>query len=143
VSELITGAAAPRTYPAVVLEVHDGDTVRVLIDRGGDDFWRTWLRLLGGNTRELAEPGGKEAGDHLRALLAPCTPTTAAGLWAMPVQVVSTSWDKYGGRIDGHLLVPGVGDAMDRMIRDGYAAPWNGRGPRPVVPWPPTPGGTQ
>lgn len=127
---------APRIFPAVVLEVTDGDTVRVLCDRGGDDFWRPSLRLLGGNCRELHEPGGPEARDHLVGLLAPVTPTRIAALWAMPATVVSASWDKYGGRIDGYLAVPGVGDVMTEMLRAGYAAPWDGHGAAPRPAWP-------
>ena len=125
-----------RTYPAVVLEVHDGDTIRVLLDRGGDDYWRTWLRLLGGNAIELADPGGQEARLHLAQLVGPVLAVTATDLWKMPAQVVSASWDKFGGRIDGYLSVPGVGDVSTRMIRDGYMAPWDGRGPRPLPAWP-------
>lgn len=125
-----------RIFPAALLEVTDGDTVRVLCDRGGDDFWRPSLRLLGGNARELHQPGGKEARDHLEQLCASVAPIVVADLWAMPCTVVSKSWDKFGGRIDGYLAVPGVGDVMTQMLRDGYAAPWDGRGAAPVPPWP-------
>lgn len=43
-----------RYYPAIeVLEVHDGDTFRLLLDRGGDDAWFPWLRLRGFSCPEL------------------------------------------------------------------------------------------
>lgn len=125
-----------RVYPAAILEVHDGDTVRVLLDRGGDDWWRTWLRLLGGNARELHMTGGPAARDHLATLLAPWTPTRITELWLTPVTVTSASWDKYGGRIDGYLRDPAGTDISTQMIRDGYMAPWDGRGPAPIPAWP-------
>jgi endonuclease YncB( thermonuclease family) len=129
-------AAWPRTYPASVISVTDGDTLDVFLDKGGDDYWRTDLRLNGGNAREHNKPGGPEATAHMRQLVDSVLATTIAGLFSFPAQVVSLSWDKFGGRIDGSLIVPGVGDVMQAMIRDGYAAVWDGRGPRPVPPWP-------
>jgi endonuclease YncB( thermonuclease family) len=129
-------AVWPRTYPASVISVIDGDTIIALLDRGGDDYWRTDLRLNGGNAREHNQPGGPEATAHMRQLVDSVLATTIASLFSFPAQVVSLSWDKFGGRIDGSLIVPGVGDVMQAMIRDGYAAVWDGRGTRPVPPWP-------
>lgn len=131
------GAPWPRPYPASVIRVTDADTINVFCDRGGDDYWRTNLRLNGGNCREHNEPGGQEAIIHLRELIAPVVALSVTSLFAFPAQVVSLRWDKYGGRVDGNLIVPGVGDIMQVMIRDGYAAPWDGRhSPRPLPPWP-------
>lgn len=103
---------------------------------GADLYWRTNLRLNGGNAREHNEPGGQEAIAYLRQLIGPIIAVDVADLFACPAQVVSLKYDKYGGRIEGNLIVPGVGDVMGAMIRAGYAAAWNGRGPRPTPPWP-------
>jgi hypothetical protein len=130
------GAPWPRTYPASVIRVIDADSLIVFLDRGGDDYWRPELRLNGGNCREKNEPGGQEAIVHLRELVAPVVALSVTSLFVCPATVVSLSYDKFGGRIDGDLIVPGVGNIMQVMIRDGYAAPWTGRGPRPVPPWP-------
>lgn len=117
-----------RVYPGIVLEVHDGDTLTVALDVGFN-FTATWpVRLLGMNARELSEPGGREARDHLAGLC----PVGSA------VTVRSVVWDKYGGRIDG-IVYPDAdagASVAGRMCSDGYAAPWNGVGPRPVPPWP-------
>lgn len=126
----------PRTYPASVISVTDADTISVFLDQGGDGYWRTNLRLDGGNAREHNEPGGQEAIAYLRQLVTPVVATTVAELFAFPATVVSLHWDKFGGRVDGNLLVPGVGDVMQVLIRAGYAAAWNGRGPKPRPPWP-------
>jgi endonuclease YncB( thermonuclease family) len=137
---------SPRYYPAVVLDVIDGDTVRVFLDRGGDDWWRTVLRLAAGNARESKDPGGGAARTHLAELVAPITALTVRELFDSKRrgEVTSAGWDKYGGRIDGSLSVPGVGDVAARMIADGYMAAWNGVGTRPVPPWPlPATGGGQ
>jgi hypothetical protein len=130
------GAPWPRTYPASVIRVVDADTIVALCDRGGEDYWRVNLRLNGGNCREKNELGGQEAIIHLRELIAPVVALSVASLFTFPAQLISLYWDKWGGRIEGNLIVPGVGDVMQAMIRDGYAAVWDGRGPRPVPPWP-------
>lgn len=132
------GAAFPRTYPGAVLAVTDGDTLSMLLDRGGDDWWRTAVRLDGGNAREKADPGGPEARQHLAELVAAVTPTTVAELFAgrHVASVQSLRYDKYSGRIDARVILPDGRDLAAQMIRDGYMAPWDGRGPRPVPPWP-------
>lgn len=126
------------TYPAcVVVGVHDGDTIEVDIDLG-QDMWvrRRAVRLFGIAARELAAPGGREARDHLAGLL----PLGAS------VEVYSTGWDKYAGRIDGRVTHADGDRLLDvgvEMIASGYAAPWNGSGKQPQPPWPiPTPLGS-
>lgn len=53
-------------WPAVVLDVHDGDTLTVR--RTSGDVVK--VRLYGVNAPELAQPGGTEARDYLREMLA-------------------------------------------------------------------------
>jgi hypothetical protein len=130
------GAPWPRTYPASVISVTDADTVIAFVDMGANVYWRTNLRLLGGNAREHDEPGGQEAIEYINVLIRPVVARTVADLFDFPGQVVSLKYDKFGGRIDGNLIVPGVGDVMQAMIRAGYAAPWNGQGPKPKPAWP-------
>lgn len=130
--------AFPRTYPGAVLSVTDGDTLVMLLDRGGDDWWRTAVRLDGGNAIEKADPGGPEAKAHLSELVAAATPVTVAELFdgRHVASVQSLRYDKYSGRIDARVILPDGRDVVGQMIRDGYMAPWDGRGPRPVPPWP-------
>lgn len=124
-------------YFAVVRGVHDGDSVTVDLDLGLD----TWkhglaLRLYGCNARELKDPGGPEARDNLAALL-------PAGL-----RIVVRSYksgrdltdDKYGGRYDGRITLPDGRDLVALLIAEQWVAGWDGKGVRPLPPWPRNPG---
>lgn len=115
-----------RVYPAVVVSVHDGDSVDVNVSMGWDTYRLSPIRLWGMNAIELAQPGGVEARDHLMAML-------PVGL---AVTLVSHGYDKYGNRTDAQILLPNGVDTGIQMIADGYAAAWTGKGPRPVPPWP-------
>lgn len=116
-----------QKWRGTVVEVHDGDTLTVEIDRGFDDFSRKRVRLRGCNARELFMSGGEEAGQYLRHL-------TLGG----SVLVANADWDKYGGRILGDVVLvdyDGV-DLAARLIRDGFAAKWDGKGPKRIPVWP-------
>jgi endonuclease YncB( thermonuclease family) len=114
------------TYEATVVSVHDGDTCTLDLALG---FWvtaRMSCRLAGFNCIELADPGGREAGEHLAGLIPPGSPVT----------VRSVKPDKYAGRFDGVIYNLVGTNVNEQMITDGYAAPWAGSGPRPLPPWP-------
>ena len=115
-------------YKATVVDVHDGDTFTADIDLGFNITIRYRVRLAGCNAIELDQPGGPEARAHLLELL----PLLSVCL------VSSVHFDKYGGRIDAYVDLPrGLNPSVSkRMIRDGFAAAWDGTGPRPTPPWP-------
>jgi len=119
----LTGPA--YTYTAAVLTVHDGDTFTAVIDLGFDVTITTSVRLLGCNAIELGQPGGVEAGANLRQLIC-----------GKAIYLHTVKADKYGGRYDAQVTVPGVGDLATLLIADGWAAAWDGKGPRPTPPWP-------
>jgi endonuclease YncB( thermonuclease family) len=113
-------------YAAVCTGVHDGDTVELAVDLG----FHVWVRgqafrLLDCNARELTEPGGLEARDHLAALLL-----------ALAVTVSSVKPDKYGGRFLARVTMPDGSDLVGGLIAAQWAGPWNGKGVKPVPPWP-------
>jgi endonuclease YncB( thermonuclease family) len=116
------------SYPAcTVIDVHDGDTVKIDIDHGMGIWSRgVLLRLIGIAARELKDPGGVEARDHLRLFL----PVGSV------VAVTSFGWDKFGGRIVGTIHLPSGESAQARMIADLYAVAWDGKGRQPVPAWP-------
>lgn len=120
-------------YFAIVQKVHDGDTCTVDLDLGLD----TWkhgltLRLYGCNARELNQPGGTEARDNLSSLIPPGT------------KVIVRSYkinkdlphDKYSGRYDAAVALPDGTDLVTFLLAQQWAAAWDGKGTRPVPPWP-------
>ena len=119
----------PYTYWATVVSVHDGDTFTASLDLGFDLSFRTAVRLSRCNARELSMPGGREARDNLAAVLAA----------APAITLTSTTWDKFGGRIDADVELVHRDEAQDlvgKLVATGWAAPWDGKGTRPLPPWP-------
>lgn len=114
-------------YRALVNCIEDGDGVVLDIDLG----LKTWrleenYRLIGINAREKAQPGGMEARANLAALLPPRT----------EVMLQSIKPDKYGGRWLGKVTLPNGRDLAEVLVDTHWAAPWDGRGERPLPPWP-------
>jgi len=131
-------------YRATVSSIHDGDTLDVdlvLAPTGkvraghehdlGFNVWRTTrgteirsqsVRLLGCNAPELATPAGKAALAFIETLVKV----------GDVVQLVSHGWDKYGGRIDGTVTLADGRDLTATMISAGQAAPWDGKGAKPI-----------
>ncbi len=123
------GARPVFRYAVTVLGCHDGDNVLMDIALGLDAVWRSQsVRLTGCNANELDEPGGREALAELQRRV----PAGAGGVLA------SVKPDKYGGRLNGRLALPGIPDLAEYLIGSGWAARWDGRGkaPRPVWPRP-------
>lgn len=127
-------AGPSYTYSAVVARPIDGDTLIVDVALG---FWltirlscrllaRTATGWIGMNARELNAPGGQEAAAYVAGL----APAGAALL------VTSIQADKFAGRFDGLITLPDGRDLGQTVISAGFAVAWDGRGPRPVPPWP-------
>ena len=117
----------PYTYRATVLEVHDGDTIKADLDLGLNVWIKgAALRLLGCNARELSEPGGTEARDHLSGILPVGTVVT----------LHTVKPDKFGGRYDAQVELGDGTDLVALLISTGWAAAWDGTGTKPVPPWP-------
>lgn len=119
---------------ATVVDVVDGDTVRLDVDLGFYVQVRMLCRLAGLNAPEHNQPGGPQATLALTRLLAQGA-----------VTVMSVAPDKYAGRFDAQVLVTappvaGVSEVVhvnQWLIDQGFAVAWDGTGPRPSVPWPP------
>ena len=115
-----------------VNRIHDGDTLYGSIDQGlglwnlgpNDAGWG--FRLDGCNAIELPTAGGRAARDNLATLI----PVGSV------LQVESVRWDKFSGRLDVKIDHPLYGDLTDHLIAEGWAVRWDGRGARPVPPWP-------
>lgn len=122
---------APFAYNANVVDVHDGDTFSVIVDRGffdylGDQGHPIPVRLFGCNAIELNQPGGVEARDNLRALLP----------IGSPVVLRTAKPDKYAPRWDASVETPAIADLTAFLVQQSWAAAWYGTGTKPVPPWP-------
>jgi len=120
--------ATPYVYWAIVEHVHDGDTVTLDVDLGFDTSRMTNFRLFGCNARELRDPGGPEAREHLAQLL----PVGSR------VKIASVRPDKYGNRYDAAVTMPDGTDLVTQLVATQWAAAWDGTGVRPLPPWPRT-----
>ena len=117
---------------AIIQAVHDGDTITALVNTQtkamlGYNLWAELpLRLAGCNARELTQPGGIEARDHLAGLLPVGTTVT----------VVVVRADKYDPRRLATVSLPDGTDLAATLIAGNWAATWTGAGIKPVPPWP-------
>lgn len=118
------------TFPAQIVRVVDGDSFTVDVDLRWGRLWVRGqeVRLKGCNAREHSEAGGPEATANLAQLLRAGTLVTLSAMEA----------DKFGGRIDALVTLASGQDLTQLLIAQQWAAPWNGRGPKPVPPWPRT-----
>jgi len=107
-------------YMAKVVNVHDGDTITLDIDLGfgirlPGQSWtgKTMLscRIYGINAPELNTPEGKAARDFALTLVSPGDLVT----------VMSISWDKYGGRFDGTVMMDDGRYFATEMLEAGHA----------------------
>ena len=97
-------------YEATVVEIHDGDTVRLNMDIGFGITVNLACRFYGINAPELVTDAGKEAVAFLRTLIAVGDKVT----------VLSFGWDKYGGRFDGRICKGNV-VINEVMFTSGHA----------------------
>lgn len=107
-------------YPAVVESWIDGDTARVALDLGFGvylyprDFEgkpTLSMRVYGINAPETNTEEGRLARAYAETVCPGGTFVTA----------LSHGWDKYGGRWDGSITLPGGQDFASLMIAAGHA----------------------
>ena len=107
-----------------ILRVIDGDTYIIAAPWLPPELGKTIsLRVLGIDTPEH----GKKAKCKAEADLADKATAAAKDLIrkAKVVTVTLSHWDKYGGRIDGSVILDGQSIA-DMLIGAGLARPYNG-----------------
>ena len=81
------------------------------------------IRVLGIDTPEKA-PRAKCEAEAAKAKEASAF-TRAAVTKAREIDVQMTEWDKYGGRVLGHVIIDGQ-SLSDMLIRAGLARPYHG-----------------
>lgn len=106
-------------YQAIVLSVHDGDTMTLNIDMGRRIYTNDSIRLYRINAPELSQAGGKEAREYLRTLC----PIGSK----VRVRTFKNAEDKYG-RWLGDVYIPSEYDSdpkavcvNDVMVKTGHA----------------------
>lgn len=111
-------------YRGVVDRVQDGDTIYVKLDLGFDITVYARVRVLGINAPEISTQAGRDA----RAFAATVLPIGSK------VSVISYGWDKYGGRVDGKIVIDEpvvIGGSGERdfaviMLVTGHAVEYDG-----------------
>lgn len=101
--------------PAVVSNVHDGDTVTVAADLGWRISFVVHVRVAHINAPELPTSAGKAARDYLAAIM----PVGSS------VTLTSHSLDKYGRTLGSITLADGR-DVAVAMVSAGHAVPYEG-----------------
>lgn len=119
---LFASAVAAETYQ--ITRVIDGDTVEIAVGFLPDPLPpKLSIRVLGIDTPEKA-PRAKCEAEAAKAKEASAF-TRAAVSNAREIDVQMTEWDKYGGRVLGHVILDGQ-SLSDMLIRAGLARPYHG-----------------
>lgn len=119
---LFASAAAAETYK--INRVIDGDTVEIAVGFLPDPLPpKLSIRVLGVDTPEKA-PRAKCDAEAAKAKEASAF-TKDAVRNAREIDVQMTEWDKYGGRVLGHIILDGQ-SLSDMLIRAGLARPYHG-----------------
>ena len=122
---IVPASAANMTLP--IRGVADGDTIKTTL-KLPCPLCNVSVRILDIDTPEsnyLAKcPAEKAKGLEAKAFLKEFVTGEPTML------VTSFKWDKYGGRINGHVSVKGT-DIATLLIRKGYAKHYTGQGPKP------------
>jgi endonuclease YncB( thermonuclease family) len=110
-------------YPGVLRSWIDGDTARVDLDLGFALYLHATdlegkpvmsARIYGINSPEMNTLEGKAAKLYAEGI---CPPGTR-------ITVLSHGWDKYGGRFDASITLPGGQDFATLMLAAGHAVPY-------------------
>lgn len=110
-----------------VIDVHDGDTVKVLFEFGGE-IMKISLRILGVDTPEITAghgrlPEEKEAATKARDFV---RETLHRAELQGGVHARFKEWDKFGSRILAEILLTETTTLSDLLIKQGYAHPYHG-----------------
>jgi endonuclease YncB( thermonuclease family) len=119
-------AGVQWTVPAVVLDVHDGDTMRVRADLGWWVQIETLVRIDGINADELSTAKGKDARTFALTLVKPGDSVTLVS------KKLLGSLEKYGRVLADVALADGR-DFAQAVLAAGQAAPWDGSGKKPTT----------
>lgn len=106
----------------------DGDTIRSQIDALPCPLCKVSVRIRGIDTPEKGVRAkcakeadlANQASNFTKSLINSATTMT----------ILDTKWDKYGGRIDGYVIINNH-NIGDQLIKAGLAQPYTGKGRKP------------
>lgn len=121
-----------RASLASPADVHDGDTITVMLDQGLKEYRLMHIRFFGINAPELATAAGHPSRDHLLGLLWPASGPAAPS--RLVIRTIKDAADKYGERWDGKVWLESAGtwgtdnefivttpSINEQMVSDGFA----------------------
>lgn len=110
--------------PAKIINVYDGDTIEVMLLHGDKLPMRIWIRLIDVDTPELK---GKDVSNMEKAAAIIVRDQVREWLVGKVVPVRLVKWDKFGGRIDGHIYMCCGGQSVSEALIDlQYAKGYQG-----------------
>jgi len=113
-----------NNYPIEIIEVKDGDTLKVRIHQWLDTWLTTSVRVYGIDTPEKSWRGKC---DEEKALGELATAFTKEWVKGQELYITNISNDKFGGRVDA-LVVRSNGEQLgEALIAKGLAKPYFGK----------------
>lgn len=130
---MFSGSSQSAPKPLATLELPivggiDGDTIQSRIDALPCPLCKVSIRIRGIDTPEKGYRAKcakeKDLGQQASALTKQMIGSTKV------MTVLEADWDKYGGRIDGQVVINGH-NIGDELLKSGFAKPYTGKGPKP------------
>ena len=113
-----------NNYPIEIIEVKDGDTLKVMVHQWLDTWLTTSVRVYGIDTPEKSWRGKC---DEEKALGELATAFTKEWVKGQELYITNISNDKFGGRVDA-LVVRSNGEQLgEALIAKGLAKPYFGK----------------
>jgi micrococcal nuclease len=124
---LLLAAKILAVYPATVVKMEDGDTIKVSIPAfQNTPFYILSVRIQGIDTPESSKAHAKCAAEVTAGKVASQYAKTLVKV-GDPVTVGYMGVDKYGGRILGTIKLADGRDWSTTMLSSGYAMPYDGK----------------
>lgn len=120
----VSSSAGGVVYPITITRVIDGDTVAVAAPWLLDPLKKELsIRVYGVDTPEKGHRAGCESEAQRGQAASEFTRTVVSK--AVKIEMELISWDKYGGRVLGDVLLDGQ-SLRAMLIREGYAREYYG-----------------
>ncbi len=113
-----------NSYPIEIIEVKDGDTIKVRVHQWLDTYLETNIRVLGVDT---PEKGWRAKCDFERELGEQATAFTKEFVKHGSLSITNISNDKFGGRLDADVIRDDGVSLAAELIKNGYGYAYFGK----------------